>query len=174
MAEPEIPIDVDPQTGVWLTDGQPMIYMPRHFFLNYHRAMEQALGPEAYHRQLEELGRLSAYQWCEKEAKTHGLAGLEVFHHYLKQLSRRGWGRFTPLEIDLESGKARVQVEDSLFVPGKEGNSMAGACQMFAGWFIGSLEWAGENMGIQLKLSCREIQCACDGSHDCCIFEVRV
>lgn len=32
MAAPEVPIEVDPVTGVWRTDGLPMVYLPRHFW----------------------------------------------------------------------------------------------------------------------------------------------
>jgi hypothetical protein len=31
MANPSVPIKIDPDTGIWSTDGLPMIYMPRHF-----------------------------------------------------------------------------------------------------------------------------------------------
>ncbi|SAL58520.1 V4R domain-containing protein [Caballeronia choica] len=45
--QPQLPIDVDPQTGVWTTDALPMLYVPRHFFTNNHIAVEEALGREA-------------------------------------------------------------------------------------------------------------------------------
>ena len=80
MVKPEIPIQVDPATGVWSTDGLPMIYMPRHFFVNNHLAVEAALGEAVYARQLYDAGHKSAWVWCETEAATHGLEGLEVFH----------------------------------------------------------------------------------------------
>ena len=32
MESPKIPIEIDPDTGIWSTNGLPMIYMPRHFF----------------------------------------------------------------------------------------------------------------------------------------------
>ena len=43
MGSPEVPIDVDPETGIWRTDGLPMIYLPRHFLVNNHLAVEAAL-----------------------------------------------------------------------------------------------------------------------------------
>ena len=36
MPKPEVPIDVNASTGVWETDGLPMLYVPRHFFINNH------------------------------------------------------------------------------------------------------------------------------------------
>ena len=46
--QPQLPIDVDPNTGVWTTDALPMLYVPRHFFTNNHTAVEEALGRDAY------------------------------------------------------------------------------------------------------------------------------
>jgi hypothetical protein len=51
MANPSVPIKIDPDTGIWSTDGLPMIYMPRHFFVNNHLAIEAALSEEVYAQQ---------------------------------------------------------------------------------------------------------------------------
>ena len=86
MAAPEVPIEVDPKTGVWTTDGLPMVYVPRHFLVGNHRAVETALGVEPYAKLLYDAGYDSARAWCEAEARTHGLVGMDVFHHYLRPL----------------------------------------------------------------------------------------
>jgi predicted hydrocarbon binding protein len=168
--QPQIPIDVDPETGIWSTDKLPMIYVPRHFFVNNHTFVEEALGRDAYARILYDAGHRSAWQWCEKEAATHGLKGLDVFRHYMKRLSQRGWGRFTVEDVDSATGAARIRLDHSVFVlqQGKVGRKV---CYMFAGWFPGSLEWAGANLGRPWRLAATEQQCAADG-HDHCIFEV--
>jgi hypothetical protein len=93
--QPQLPIDVDPETGVWTTDALPMLYVPRHFFTNNHAAVEEALGVDTYAEILYRAGYKSAYFWCDKEAKQHGMSGMAVFEHYLKRLSQRGWGIFT-------------------------------------------------------------------------------
>ena len=36
MAAPEVPIDVDPATGIWRSEGMEMLYVPRHFLINNH------------------------------------------------------------------------------------------------------------------------------------------
>jgi predicted hydrocarbon binding protein len=167
---PEIPIDVDPATGVWTTDNLPMIYVPRHFFVNNHTAVEEALGREAYGRILYEAGYKSARQWCEKEARTHGLGGLDVFRHYMKRLSQRGWGRFAVEDLDSRTGAARVRVDHSVFVC-HHGTVGRRVCYMFAGWFPGALEWAGRDLGKSWKLACTERQCAAESGHDHCVFE---
>ena len=75
---PELPIEVDSETGVWTSDALPMLYVPRHFFINNHVAVEEALGVEKYAEILYHAGYKSAWHWCEKEAELHGLVGVEV------------------------------------------------------------------------------------------------
>ena len=114
--KPQVPIEVDDTTGVWRTDGLPMLYVPRHFFMNNHRVVEQALGPERYSGIVYDAGYTSARTWCENEAKAHGLAGIRVFERYLLRLSQRGWGRFSFVSADAEAGEAQIRVDHSAFV----------------------------------------------------------
>lgn len=173
MVEPALPIDVDEVTGVWRTDNLPMLYVPRHFFVNNHMAIEEALGVEKYAKLLYDAGYKSAWYWCEKEAATHGLAGAPVFHHYMKRLSQRGWGLFSTETLDPAGGSARVHLTNSAFVLqyGREAERMV--CYMFAGWFPGALNWVRQDLGLpEIPLTCREVECGADGVHDHCVFEV--
>ncbi len=174
--QPQLPIDVNPETGVWTTDALPMLYVPRHFFTNNHVAVEEALGREAYAEILYKAGYKSAYHWCDKEAKQHGIRGMAVFEHYLNRLSQRGWGLFTIVESDASRAHALVHLHHSSFVlaqPGKEGK----LCYMFAGWFAGAMDWvndtvdrdAGEKAGPHARSI--ETQCASEG-HAHCVFVV--
>ena len=172
--QPQLPIDVDAQTGVWTTDALPMLYVPRHFFTNNHVAVEEALGRDTYAGILYKAGYKSAYHWCDKEAKQHGLTGMAVFEHYLKRLSQRGWGIFTIREADPATSHARIELRNSSFVlaqPGKEGR----LCYMFAGWFAGAMDWVNDTASASAKKGPRshsvETQCAAEG-HDHCVFEV--
>jgi predicted hydrocarbon binding protein len=167
--KPQVPIEVDEATGAWSVDGLPMILVPRHFFLNNHAAIEAAVGKKAYADLLFDAGHKSAYAWCEQEARTHGLAGVAVFHHYMKRLSQRGWGQFTVESIDPGQGRARVRVRHSVFVA--EARSAGGkSCYMFRGWFPGALECVAA--GRKVTLDCEEVQCASEGHPDC-VFEAR-
>jgi predicted hydrocarbon binding protein len=166
--KPQVPIEVDDATGVWTVDGIPMILVPRHFFLNNHQAIESALGSQQYSELLFQAGHKSAYVWCEKEAATHRLKGVEVFHHYMKRLSQRGWGQFRVEAVDPQTGRARVQVRHSVFAMERRN---ARSCYMFRGWFPGSLEYVGTLLGKRLKLTASEVQCASEG-HPYCVFEV--
>jgi predicted hydrocarbon binding protein len=169
--KPQIPIDVDAGTGVWSTDGLPMLYVPRHFFVNNHKAMEAALGRERYAALLYDAGYRSAWHWCDHESSSQGLTGIAVFEHYLNRLSQRGWGRFRFLRVDVDTRSADVQLDHSSFVlasPDDRGR----VCYMFAGWFAGAMDWVlGDSAATTATLS-EEIQC-CAAGHAHCLFAVR-
>jgi predicted hydrocarbon binding protein len=168
--KPQLPIDVDEATGVWTTDGLPMLYVPRHFFTNNHVAIEEALGRERYAQQLYDAGYKSAYFWCAQEAISHGLSGMAVYEHYLKRLSQRGWGLFAFASADPITGRASIVLEHSSFVlaqPEVKGK----LCYMFAGWFAGAMDWVGKDTGRNYSTVSSETQCAAEG-HAHCVFTV--
>jgi len=168
---PQVPIDVDERTGVWTTDGLPMLYVPRHFFVNNHLAVEAALGRERYAQILYDAGFKSAHFWCETEAKTHGLDGLTVFEHYLARLSLRGWGRFGFVTADASIGQADIRISQSLFALA-EPEATGRICYMFSGWFAGAMDWVIESTGNEPGSICHETQCRAEGHSDC-MFAVR-
>lgn len=169
--QPQIPIDVDEETGVWTTDGLPMLYVPRHFFINNHVAVEAALGRERYAEILYPAGYRSAWHWCAAEAKTHGLSGLAVFEHYLKRLSQRGWGLFEFLEADPDAARARIALRQSAFVL-QQPEARGKLCYMFAGWFAGAMDWVCQDRdnagrGLPAATISREESCAAEGHAQC-------
>ena len=168
--KPSLPIDVDEQTGVWTTDGLPMLYVPRHFFTNNHVAIEEALGRERYAQQLYDAGYKSAFYWCAREAVTHGLSGLAVYEHYLKRLSQRGWGLFAFESANAATGHARITLEHSSFVLAQP-EAHGKLCYMFAGWFSGAMDWVGKDTGRDYATASSETQCAGEG-HNYCVFTV--
>jgi hypothetical protein len=138
MHSPEVPINVDPETGRWTTDSLPMLYVPLHFFVNNHKAIEQELGIERYSSLLYDAGYKSAWTWCEHEAKLHSLRGPDVFEHYMKRLSQRGWGLFEVLEFDLAEATTSVSVKNSAFHQPESGQLTGD--YMFTGWFSGAMD----------------------------------
>jgi predicted hydrocarbon binding protein len=168
--KPQLPIDVNEETGVWTTDGLPMLYVPRHFFVNNHAAIEEALGRARYAKQLYDAGYKSAYFWCDKEAATHGLSGMPVFEHYLNRLSQRGWGLFAFESADVATGHARITLHHSAMVLAQP-EAKDKVCYMFAGWFAGAMDWVGRNTGHDYSTVSRETECAAEG-HDHCVFTV--
>jgi predicted hydrocarbon binding protein len=167
---PQLPIEVNEETGVWTTDGLPMLYVPRHFFTNNHVAIEQALGRELYAKQLYDAGYKSAFFWCAQEAKTHGLSGMAVYEHYLKRLSQRGWGLFSFEHADAATGRASIKLQHSSFVLAQP-DAHDKLCYMFAGWFSGAMDWVGQDGALQYSTTSSETQCAAEG-HAYCVFTV--
>jgi hypothetical protein len=173
--QPQLPIEVNEITGVWTSDKLPMIYVPRHFFVNNHVETEAVLGREVYAPALYKAGYRSAYFWCEQEAATHGLSGMAVYEHYLKRLSQRGWGLFKFISADPGTGDAQIQLDHSVFVLAQ---GIAGVpvdsskvCYLFAGWFSGAMDWVLETSGSAVRTSSAETQCAAEG-HANCVFTV--
>lgn len=172
MAKPEINIEVDPATGRWSVDALPMILVPQHFFLNNHYAVEAALGAEKLEAVLRPAGHRSAFHWCEKEAAFHGFNGIEVFHHYMRRISQRGWGQFHVLSLDLLAGKAQVRLKHSAMLDAERRSNGRRNCYMFASWLEGSLEYASHAMQQPAQFFAREVHCAAEGMHEHCLFEV--
>ena len=172
MANPSIPIEVDQNTGIWSTDGLPMIYMPRHFFLNTHFAAEDALTEDLYAEQLYTTGHKSAWNWSENESRTHYISGFEVFHHYVSRISQRGWGQFTVTALDEKNAIADIRLKHSVFVEHCGADAGRNLCYMYAGWFAGALEWASQETGQSCSLISYEALCAANGAQHC-LFKVR-
>ncbi|MGI4861209.1 MAG: DUF5943 domain-containing protein [Janthinobacterium lividum] len=172
--QPNLPISVDPQTGVWTTDALPMLYVPRHFFTNNHIAVEGALGREVYAKSLYAAGYKSAYHWCDKEAQQHRMSGMAVFEHYLQRLSQRGWGLFTIVEADPAHAQARVHLRFSSFVLAQP-EAKGKLCYMFAGWFAGAMDWVNDTAeaGQAKGPPSQSVETQCAGEcHEHCVFVV--
>ena len=169
--ELSVPVMVDPATGVWSIDGIPMILVPRHFWMALHKETELRFGVEANEALLFAASRSAARAWCEREARTHGLSGADIFRHYMDRRSRRGWGRCTVEHLDAEAGRARVRMTNSAFVYEFGPNAGRNVCYMFNGSLSGAMEYVTSETGRRRKLHCREIQCAANGAPHC-LFEV--
>ena len=168
---PEMPIQVDDETGVWTTDALPMLYVPRHFFINNHMAVEGAMGADVYADALYKAGYKSAYFWCEKEAAEHDISGDAVFLHYMKRLSQRGWGVFTTEHLDIEKGRAKVRLDHSCFYLqlGKVDRKLE---YMFTGWFAGAVDQVADAQGLSVKTRAIQTQSEADTGCDFGMFEV--
>jgi len=170
-AAPNLPISVDADTGVWTTDALPMLYVPRHFFINNHQAIEAELGAEKYAEVLYKAGYKSAWHWCEQEAKEHGLKGEMVFEHYMNRLSQRGWGLFVTEQLDLKAGVAKVRLSNSAFVY-HYGQVNRKIDYMFTGWFAGAMDQIAESLGYPVRTVAVQTQCEAEEGCSEGIFEV--
>ncbi|TBU79627.1 hydrocarbon binding protein [Pseudomonas daroniae] len=169
---PEMPIQVDDETGVWTTDALPMLYVPRHFFVNNHMGIEEVLGADTYAEILYKAGYKSAWHWCEKEAECHGIEGAAVFEHYMKRLSQRGWGLFEVEKFDLDAGTAEVRLKHSAFVYvyGKVGRKVD---YMFTGWFSGALDQILAAKGSAIRTATVQEYGGSEEGHDDGLFVTR-
>lgn len=168
---PLVPIDVDPDTGIWSSDGLPMLYVPRHFFVNNHVAIEHALGVAEYSRILYDAGYRSAYTWCDKVAAGQGGDPVNTFRHYLTRLSQRGWGQFQLERISPQTASAAVSLRYSAMVLGRPGDK-GRLCYMYSGWFAGAMDWVCDRQGIALRSRSTEESCSAEG-HEHCTFIVQ-
>jgi len=172
MAELPVPVAVDPATGAWSVDGQPVILVPRHFWAFVQMECERRFGVAATREVYDAATRKAAKVWCEREAKRHGLSGIAVFRHYLDRMSRRGWARMTIEAVDPKDGTARIRLDHSALAAEYGPGTGRRVCYMFAAAFEGAMEWVAETAGGARSLTAEETQCAAEGA-PCCRFEVR-
>lgn len=171
MAELPVPVVVDPVTGAWSVDGQPVILVPRHFWALIQMEGERRFGVAGMKAVFEAATGQAARIWCEREAKTHGLLGVEVFRHYLKRITERGYGQFTIESIDAQSGTASIRLDHSVYAAEYGRNAGREVCYMFTSAFAGGMEYVAQSEGRPRRFACLEVQCAATGA-DCCRFEV--
>ena len=165
-----VPIDVDPQTGIWRTDGLPMVYLPRHFLVNNHNAVAAAMGVECYRVILRAATDKSAFDWCSATARTLNWTPEAIFRYYFQRLSQRGWGRFSVEELDIPRGSARFSLQQSIFVLETPCPTPVLQCYMFEGFFTGAMRYLSKVTKEPTNLICAEMRCAADGVHDHCQF----
>lgn len=167
--QPAVPIDVDETSGIWRTDGLPMVYLPRHFLVNNHLAVEAALGRDEYRAILRPATAKSAIEWCEAQVRGKGLDPEATFRHYFQRLSQRGWGQFSVDLLDVPGRRGSISLRNSIFALEAGQGSGKPVCYMFEGFVTGAFSFL---LGIAATaVECGEIYCASDGRHDHCRFD---
>jgi Domain of unknown function (DUF5943)/V4R domain len=175
--QPVVPIDVDETSGIWRTDGLPMVYLPRHFLVNNHLAVEEALGREAYLAILRTATAKSAVEWCQAQVRGKGFDPEVTFRHYFERLSQRGWGQFSIDALDTTDRRGSISLRNSIFAleAGQRAAQAAGdrVCYMFEGFVTGAFSFLFGNSVAMPSVEAQETQCACEG-HDHCRFDFAV
>ena len=175
--QPVVPIDVDETSGIWRTDGLPMVYLPRHFLVNNHLAVEEALGRVAYLAILRTATAKSSVEWCQAQVRGKGFAPEVTFRHYFERLSQRGWGQFSIDALDTTDRRGSISLRNSIFAleAGQRAAQAAGdrVCYMFEGFVTGAFSFLLGNSVAMPSVEAQETQCACEG-HDHCRFDFAV
>jgi hypothetical protein len=173
--KPLVDIDVDEASGVWSTDGLPMIYVPRHFFINNHNALMNAMAPGAYDTHIHQAGYDSAFYWCSQYSARTGKRGMQVFEDYQLRQRQRGWGQLHFTNDSISTGLLQTELNYSVFVleyqKHHDGPSTATLCSMFCGWQAGAADWVSKDERLGLKFRCIETHCEAQG-HASCRFDV--
>ncbi|HEY3128740.1 MAG TPA: DUF5943 domain-containing protein [Acidobacteriota bacterium] len=94
-------------------NGQEMILLPRHFFRYILREVQAVAGTEAFRRIFEKAGHDGAVTFCRRFREVHGCTPEEAVRGYLKEMSLRGWGRFSILRLEPERGYLDVLLQNS-------------------------------------------------------------
>lgn len=166
--EPTVPISVDPDSGIWRVDGQPMVLIPRRYWVFVQMEIERQYGMEAGERLMLNATTRAARIWCEKEAETHNLLGVEVFRHYMQRISARGTGQFSIAEIDPSAGTAEIRVDHSIYVAEYGRDAGRNVCHAYGGAFVGGMEYVAASAGLgDIQLAADEVQCAANGADHC-------
>ena len=172
MGNPAVAIDVDEDSGIWRTDGLPMVYLPRHFLVNNHVAVEQALGLQTYRTILHAATRKSAVHWCETTAAKYGMEREATFRFYFERLSQRGWGQFGIDRLDLAANRASLTLRNSVFALEQKGSRDGPVCYMFEGFLSGAFHFLLGPDAAGKRIECKEVQCCVGGAHEHCRLDV--
>ncbi len=168
------PLEVDPSTGGLLSDGQPMITIPRRYYVFLQMEAERLFGQDGAMRLFDAATRRGARVWCEQEEARSGRTPTEVFARYLDRISRRGMGRFRNVALSAERGTARVEVDHSIFVAEYGADAGRAVCYSFSAALAGGMEYLRARNGLDAAhVAAREVACRSHGG-SCCRFEVSV
>lgn len=162
------PLASDPETGQLSSEGQPMIVIPRRFFVYIQMAVEEQLGTAAAEKLYDEPTRKGARVWCEMHEKESGQAPMAVVRDYLDRVSRRGMGRLEISSIDEASCDGEFTVANSIFVAELGRANDRKVCYSFAAAFGGAMEYLRERRGlVAVAAESRERTCEAQGAHAC-------
>lgn len=175
--KPKIGIAVDPETGVWTSDGLPMIYAPRHWILGINTEVESVIGRAAFVDLMYRASYRAARHWCAQQAEVFGIGGMDLFRRYLAKSSERGLGQFSLLGDDLAGGAVGVRVRNSCYVLhhrqfAGEAPAEATLCFAFAGSFAGAANWIARAQGLEEGFRGVERECAAVTGAEACIIDI--
>ncbi|MFP3179394.1 MAG: DUF5943 domain-containing protein [Paraburkholderia sp.] len=170
MTKLPVPVDIDNESGAWMSEGQPMILIPRRFWVFVQKQAEEQFGLVATAELLNHATRNGTSVWCEQEELRSGACREEVLKRYFDRVSARGMGRFAIKSIDVDTGHLAVELHNSIYVA-EYGNVGRCVCYPFASAVAGAVEYlAGGSTLSGAQISGQEVCCEANG-HSHCLFE---
>jgi predicted hydrocarbon binding protein len=172
QAKLPFPLEVDPATGGLVSDGQPMITIPRRYYVYLQMEAERIFGQDGAERLFDAATRRGARVWCENEQKLSGAQPEQVFERYLERISSRGMGRFRITNLSVDAGNASVDCEHSIFVAEYGTDAGRNVCSSFSAALAGAMEFLRGSRGLHIgHVVARETSCRSNGGARC-LFEV--
>ncbi len=147
----------------------PMILTTRDHLSQIQMTCERVLGREKMMEVMYRSGFETGYDFSTAIAGMSELEGVQILEDYLRIASVRGWGRFTVVKADLESGEFVIQTHSSIvedFPPGS-----GKVCHIWRGIFAGVVQTVLESLDKTGVLESEETMCMADGDPYC---EIRV
>jgi hypothetical protein len=168
------PLDVDPATGGLVSDGQPMIAIPRRYYVYLQMEAERIFGQDGAQRLFDAATRRGARVWCENEERVSGATPEQVFARYLDRISKRGMGCFQVRRLSAAAGIASVEVDHSIFVAEYGPDAGRNVCYSFSAAIAGGMEYLRGRAGLDTgDIVARETACRSNGGERC-TFEVSI
>lgn len=93
--------------------GQPMILMPRHFFIYIMENVQRLAGAETFAAIYRRAGYDGAVTFCRRFREVHGCSATQAVEGYLAEMSVRGWGQYRVLRFDVEALRLEVLLVNS-------------------------------------------------------------
>jgi len=148
MTKLPVPVDIDNESGAWMSEGQPMILIPRRFWVFVQKQAEEQFGLVATAELFNHATRKGTRVWCEQEELRSGACREEVLKRYFDRVSARGMGRFAIKSIDVDTGHLAVELHNSIYVA-EYGNEGVFAIRLPPQWRV---RWSIWRAGLPFRV----------------------
>jgi hypothetical protein len=159
----------DPEGGLCLNE-QPMILLPRHFFVSIMESVEALAGPEAFVAIFQRAGFDGALTFCRRFREVHKCSPAETVEGYLAEMSVRGWGQYRILCFDQEGLRLEVLLVNSAL---GQARVKSARHAMWVAAMQGAMTFLAESVGRAQPLVSEEVPLGPEDPPDACRIQVR-
>jgi hypothetical protein len=129
-------------------NGQAMILLPRHFFRYILRDVNAVSGSAAFRKIFWKTGHDGAVTFCRRFQEVHRCAPREAVEGYLNEMSLRGWGQFSIVQLQPETGHMEVILRNSA-LPAEQ--DLPSGNVIWEGAMSGAMAFLQESLGKPLR-----------------------